>query len=118
MPSPDVEPANTFPIPTSPDVTSQFIPSSTLSILDPTIVPPLSSPNSSSITDAAPSTTTMPSTSHIPIPSSLSDHPRPISPPITREDPRSFYIPPSFTTTRTGRVSRPPIRLDPPIKGR
>ncbi|KAL1942197.1 hypothetical protein VTO73DRAFT_6261 [Trametes versicolor] len=38
--------------------------------------------------------------------------PRPRSPPPIREDPRVSYTPPSQTTLRSGRVSRPPARRD------
>ena len=38
--------------------------------------------------------------------------PRPRSPPTVRLDPRAYYEPPSQTTTRSGRVSRPLPRAD------
>lgn len=39
--------------------------------------------------------------------------PRTPSPlPVHPEDPRRWYVPPTQTTTRSGRVSRPPQRLD------
>ena len=38
--------------------------------------------------------------------------PRPLSPPTVRVNPRAYYEPPTQTTTRSGRVSRPLPRPD------
>ncbi|KAJ8502741.1 hypothetical protein ONZ45_g11483 [Pleurotus djamor] len=40
---------------------------------------------------------------------------RPASPPVVRQRLRSEYVPPPQTTTRLGRVSRPPTRYDPEL---
>ncbi|TFK39229.1 hypothetical protein BDQ12DRAFT_604355, partial [Crucibulum laeve] len=96
MPTPNIKPAETSPIPTSLDAMSQSTPSSILPISNSSSVPPSLS-------------STMPLTSNMPIPSSFSDHLCPNSPPTIHENPRSFYVPPSFTTTCTGHISRPPI---------
>jgi len=52
------------------------------------------------------------SSSHAAVPPAA---PRPASPPAVRQRLRSEYVPPTQTTTRSGRVSRPKSKLDPLI---
>ncbi len=78
---------------------------------------PIPEPDIIDTTDApSPLSAQMPPAVSAPAPAVPAAAPRPRSPPAIRQNLREVYEPPSQTTTRTGRVSKPPQRYDPPLR--